>query len=738
MLTAPLLPFAPNAYGTSMNNFADFEHHPFISEVGAALAAKTNNPDPAMFRIMSAWHLCKAVSNMHGMVKSAVGSPMPVNMYAICLAPSGAGKGHAMSTLEHGIFSRYLDSLIDKVEEAEHEAINKMSARLVTDKGLDEATARAKAEREVADLGPYVETFDSGTAPAIKQLRAKIQQLRFGALNLQIDEIGSNLTGSEEALTTFLELYDLGQIKQKVTKVTKESTRTLDKRTATPANLLMFGTPSKLFDGSTTEKLFIDLVTAGYARRSFFSWQASRRGMKALSQDEAFQKAVALLTALDSSPWIEKVRKLLDSDRNKVYVLTDRADKQLFTYRLFCERRSEEYPEHQEDIRAEMMHRHIKTMKVAAAFAALERLPVVLVRHINHAIALAEESGQAFQKMLMRDKPYVRLAKYITSSKNRMTQADLVSALPYYTGSQTARNDMMNLATAWAYSHDKIIKKEFADGIEFFSGDSLEQTDLNAIPLSYSSHMADNYTNQAPEWAKLPRLLLAQDLHFTNHWLAAGEHGMGHRSEANIVEGCNFVVLDIDGTASLPLVRTVLQDYKYYIYTTKSHKDGDHHFRVVLPLSHKVSLNRDGFQNFMRNIYNWLPFEVDVAAKDRCRKWASHPGHLEENDGELLDATQFIPNTVRQERLAVAAEGLKNLPALERWFALQMSTGNRNNMLARFAFVLVDNGLSLPEIETRVITLNNSQTDKLSTAEIQQTVLRSVAQRIQQKQNGVI
>ena len=719
-----------------MNNYTDLPHHPYIQEVGAALAAKTNNPDPAMFRIMAAWHLVKAVSNSHGMVKSAVGSPMPINMYAVCLAPSGAGKGHAMSTLEEGIFSKYLDALTHKVEEKEHQAVNTLAAKFVSDKGLDESHARTKAEKEVHDIGPYVETFDSGTAPAIKQMRAKIQQIRFGALNLQIDEIGSNLTSSEEALTTFLELYDLGQIKQKVTKVTKEAGRVVDKRTATPANLLMFGTPSKLFDGSKTEELFVQLITAGYARRSFFSWQASRKGVKSLDQDEAFQRAVELLNALDKSPWIHKGKDLIDAPVGMTYTVTPEADKELFTYRLHCERISEEYPEYQEDLRAEMMHRHIKTMKLAGAFAALEQLAVVTTRHIRCAIALTEESGQAFHKMLGRDKAYVRLAKFITSYKGRVTQADLVSTLPFYAGSQSARNDMMRLAEAWAYSHDKVIKKEYADGIEFFSGESLEQTDLNALPLSYSSHLADNYTNASPAWEQLPKLLIAPDLHFTNHWLAAGEHGMGHRSEANIVEGCNFIVLDVDGTASLELSKAVLGDYRYYIYTTKSHKPDDHHYRIVMPLSHTVKLNRDSFQNFMRNIYNWLPFEVDVAAKDRCRKWASNPGDLIENDGQLLDATQFIPNTVRQEKLHATQEGLKNLPALERWFAIEMSTGNRNNMLARFGFVLVDAGLSLPEIETRIITLNNSQQDKLSVAEIQQTVLRSVAQRIQQR--GVI
>ena len=719
-----------------MNNFDMCKHHPFVQEVGAALAAKTNNPNPEMFRVMAAWHLVKAVSNMHGKVKSAVGSPMPINMYAICLAPSGAGKGHAMSTLENGIFKQYLNNFTTYVEEREHRTMIEISADYVGSKGLDESIALAKAEREVSELGPYVETFDSGTAPAIKQLRNKIQQLKVGALNLQIDEIGSNLTGSEEALTTFLELYDLGQIKQKVTKVTKESGRVVDKRTPTPANLLMFGTPSKLFDGSTTEKLFIDLVTAGYARRSFFSWQNTHKSDRTIDQEEAFQKAVELLTALESSPWIEMSENILQTGQGKTYTLSHRADKYLFGYRTYCERRSQEFPEHQEDIRAEMMHRHIKTMKVAAAFAALEQCPVVMTRHVSNAIALAEESGEAFRTMLSRDKPYVRLAKYITSSKHRSTQADLVSSLPFYHGSQSARNDMMNLAVSWAYSHDKLIKKEYADGIEFFSGDSLEQTDLSSMLLSYSNHMADNYQNQAPSWDKLPRLLTASDLHFTNHHLAGGDTGTGHRSDADVIEGCNFIVLDVDGTASLPLVQGVLHDFMYYIYTTKSHADDDHHYRIVMPLSHKVQLSKDEFQNFMRNIFNWLPFEVDVAAKDRCRKWATYPGQLFSNDGQLLDATQFIPNTIRQEKMSLAADGLKNLPALERWFALQMSAGNRNNMLARFAFVLVDQGLNLPDIENRIVSLNNSQSDKLSIAEIQQTVLRSVAQRIQHR--GVI
>ena len=35
--------------------------------------------------------------------------------------------------------------------------------------------------------------------------------------------------------------------------------------------MLLFGTPSKLFDGSQTEQLFMSLLDTGYARRCFFA-----------------------------------------------------------------------------------------------------------------------------------------------------------------------------------------------------------------------------------------------------------------------------------------------------------------------------------------------------------------------------------------------------------------------------------------------------------------------------------
>ena len=45
-----------------------------------------------------------------------------------------------------------------------------------------------------------------------------------------------------EILHTFLELYDKGLIKQKITKSTSENKRGVEVTGVSPANLLMFGT----------------------------------------------------------------------------------------------------------------------------------------------------------------------------------------------------------------------------------------------------------------------------------------------------------------------------------------------------------------------------------------------------------------------------------------------------------------------------------------------------------------
>jgi len=56
-----------------------------------------------------------------------------------------------------------------------------------------------------------------------------------------------------------------------------------------------------------------------------------------------------------------------------------------------------------------------------------------------------------------------------------------------------------------------------------------------------------------------------------------------------------------------------------------------------MPLNYHLSMDAEEYKEFMANIAEWLPFEIDTAASQRSRKWLTHNGTHIYNDGQLLD-----------------------------------------------------------------------------------------------------
>src|SRR5690606_13528004 len=129
----------------------------------------------------------------------------------------------------------------------------------------------------------------------------------------------------------------------------------------------------------------------------------------------------------------------------------------------------------------------------AGALTFIDKTNVMTLNHLAQAIKVCEESGKCFKQLLIKDKPYERLAKYIADIGTELTQADLVEALHFYNKTLQAKADMMSLAIAWGYKNNVLIKRSVVDGIEFISGESLEATDLNKLIVSYSNHYAEGY-----------------------------------------------------------------------------------------------------------------------------------------------------------------------------------------------------------------------------------------------------
>ena len=168
--------------------------------------------------------------------------------------------------------------------------MDNLAARRAKRNHTDLAEERDKLDKEFDLVGPFLFSFDSATTPAVKQHRHKLQLANCGSLNFQVDEIGANITAQLEVLHTFLELYDKGLIKEKLIKSTADNKRLERIEGPTPANMLLFGTPSKLMDGGRTEELFMELLEMGYARRSLFGYVKSAQKKTDLTPEEIVKR----------------------------------------------------------------------------------------------------------------------------------------------------------------------------------------------------------------------------------------------------------------------------------------------------------------------------------------------------------------------------------------------------------------------------------------------------------------
>lgn len=708
-------------------DLSTINHHPCLTDIVDVLCNKTQNIDQGFFRAEVAYFLAKMASCQRATIITKDRGEIPVNIYALALAGSGFGKGHSVNIVENeflkGFKTRFMEDTFPVLAEQNLWVIaNNRAAR----NGTDQQEEFDKAEKEFKQAGAYPFTFDSGTSPAVKQLRHKLLMANCASINLQIDEIGSNLIGSVDVLTLYLELYDQGMVKQKLTKNTGENQRSEELDGKTPANMLLFGTPSKLLDGGQTEDQFYSFLETGYARRCLFGFGQHKRAKDILTPEEIYNRLIQPSNNDIINKWANHFQTLADPTIfGWKMVVEDAVGIELLSYKIYCEQKAEELAEHEEIKKAELSHRYFKALKLAGTYAFIDQSTEIEMDHLFSAIKLVEESGEAFQLILNREKTYVKLAKYIASVGSEVTHADLHEALPFYKSSNAARSEMITLATAWGYKKHIIIKKSFIDGIEFFKGEKLKETDLNQVTISYSNSFAYDYLGEKIPFDKMHILTQSQGMHWANHHFSKG-----HRAEENVIPGFNMIVIDVDGGSTLSMAHELMKEYTFMTYTTKRHNEEQNRFRLILPINYVLELDSDEYKEFMNSFMEWLPFETDESANQRAKKWETFEGgSYHYNQGALVDALDFIPKTSRNESYRLNSQKLESLDNLERWFAQRIAAGNRNNQMIKYALALVDSGMTLPEVQTRVLEFNKIISNGLSEDEINSTIMVTVAKR---------
>ena len=711
-----------------MKDLSTVEHFAPSENLVKILMKKTRNESPLFFRILVAYYFSKAASIMRTSIKTHDRGVIPVNLYGINLAPSGTGKGYSTDIVEDEVMHLFYNNFKTLTFPAVSDRnLEKMSLERAGRTGEDYDDCLKDAQKTFADAGPLFLSFDSATAPAIKQMRTKLLMANAGAVNLEMDEIGNNLVGNIEALNTFLELFDVGKVKSKLTKHTNDNKRMAEILGRTPTNMMLFGTPTSLLDpGSAVEEAFMKMLAIGYARRCFFGFS------KEVTIDRTMDHHT--LYKLKTDPQNEVYLAQLASDLGNLanpinfgieLEMTEDVAKLNTEYEVLCTNMAADIPIREEARRAEMQHRFAKALKLSGTYAFIDGKTEILEEHMYQAIKVTEESGDAFTRMLQRPKPHQVLAEFIVESDTELTLVDLVDNLTFFKTSKTIRESLMTLAISYGYRNNIVIQRTFMDGIEFFSGESMPITDTSKMKISYSQNWTTDFIHTEAPFDDLAKLIQAEGYHYAAH-----KFREGYRDSAHMIQGFNLAILDVDSGVSLATAMMLLKDYKAIFSTTKRHSEQENRFRIILPLSHTVKLDQEEYSHFMDNIFMWLPFTVDDQTKDCARKWEAHNGEYYQQDGILLDVMPFIPHTTKAQEQTKRILDAEDLGSLERWFHLNTNNGNRNNQILRYGLALVDSGQPLEDVRKIVHVFNNKLKYPLPADEINQTVMVTVANAI--------
>ncbi|PIZ55360.1 DUF3987 domain-containing protein, partial [Candidatus Uhrbacteria bacterium CG_4_10_14_0_2_um_filter_41_7] len=248
-----------------MRPLDQYTYHPIAEQIVDILCRKTQNTNPMFFRILINYYLAKITAMMRVSILTQDRGKIPVNLYAVNLASSGQGKGHSTNIIEDQIINNFRSVFFEETYPIVSERnLAQLASKRAAITGDDDDEVLTAVTKEFKELGVLAFSFDSGTTAAVKQMRHKLLMAGIGSMNLEIDEIGSNLLSNSDVLSTFLELFDVGKIKQKLTKNTKDNVRSEEIEGGTPTNLLLFGTPSKLLNGGKTEEEFYSFLETGY------------------------------------------------------------------------------------------------------------------------------------------------------------------------------------------------------------------------------------------------------------------------------------------------------------------------------------------------------------------------------------------------------------------------------------------------------------------------------------------
>ena len=270
-----------------MIDLTDKPHFALAETIVDAQCILTQVSDRAFFRNLVAFSLCQIASSMRVSIYTQDRGIIPINSYVINLADSGFSKNKSLAIIKDKVSNQFRDKFIkETLPLITEEAIIRIATERAIQKNTEQEDEIKKVTKEIEV--PYLFSFDSGSKEGYKQLRRSLLMRKAGSLNFIMDEIASNLVANSDLFGAYLESYDIGEIGEKLITHRIDNKRQEEMFGRVPANMLLFGEPTKLLDGSKNEEEFDKMLATGYARRCLFGFGQANTEAPKLTAIELF------------------------------------------------------------------------------------------------------------------------------------------------------------------------------------------------------------------------------------------------------------------------------------------------------------------------------------------------------------------------------------------------------------------------------------------------------------------
>lgn len=698
--------------------------------------AITYNISPHMKSVIAATQISTFAAQFRRNIELWDGTEVPINAISFIVAGSGKNKDSSVRAAA-------------RCFEPGYELIKAENKRLMIDEAIDKASAAGENPPDLfANYKDYllpeidIETMPT-TGPGLIDHINAVQDMPLGASLVSSSEFADELAYNPdmiENIKILAETYDLGKKQSKHTKGAEFRSRSIS---GASTNALFIGSPTFLLYDESTKKKFEIAFMSKLARRSWFCYSPEKypepefTSIKELYAYEDELEERAANARLSMAVQIKDVASFGISTMNQPISVSKDVEYLFKTYKRYNNDLVDDSPN--SETTSALIRRHLqwKALKLAGAFAIMDKSNVIQVSHYIDAIRFAEmlDRDMAVFESHLNKSDYEQFADYMhtiisSDGKAFISLHDLKKRGFIKSTTQQKLHELVNLAAGYDKSGIFAVTPD-GGGIEY---EPIITT--NSIGISYKpidcAELNRAVASGNYDAIQLAKKQIAQttaygfeidDTTFDQLGaLLAGDYAYspfkfkdGIRGKDNITSGTKWLVLDIDNSnITASEAHFMLSDINHYI-ALSSDANNEMKFRVLIELDTVVDLSPVAWKHFYSSIAENLGLKVDLLPQSQIFfSYANRPV-LSNLDANPLVTREFVMSArekesekqVQQKQLTPAQhKAMLADPETTFNFAYNAPNGTGSRNLFRMMTYAKDLGASLDYILQQIDDIN--------------------------------